>query len=446
MAAVAWPPGPQGGPRRPLIGIGEDGSPSKGWDGERGPREAERDGEGERGWSEVRYWVGFDVGKAFHWVCVLDEDGEVVLSRRVEATERDLEACREELAAFGVPEERKIGVDLAGGPATLLQAVLLGGGERLFHVPGMAVNRARDGYRGESKSDAKDARVIADQMRMRWSDLRELLPSDEASAELRALVSHRRASVEDQARLIVRLRALLLEVFPGLEAALDLRTDRALLAVTRVASPSAARRLGTSRLARWLRARGVRRCEELAGKVVEAAKGQRRELPAAGAKAEMVSEMAAEVLRARQRIADLDARLEGLLSEKPEAGVVRSLPGMGPLLTAEFLAEVGDVSRFGSANALAAAAGLVPVTRQSGGASFRRRARRGNRALKNLFYRSAFSCTVHHAPSKAYYLRKREEGKGHHRAVIALARRRVNVLWAMLRDGEPYREPTPEAA
>ena len=445
MAAVAWPPGPQGGPHRPLIGIGEDGSPSKGWDGEGIPG-AERGGEGERGWSEVRYWVGFDVGKAFHWVCVLDEGGEVVLSRRVEATERGLEACCAEVATFGVPGEREVALDLVGGPATLLQAALLGRGERLFYVSGMTVNRARDGYRGESKSDAKDARVIADQMRMRRADLRELLPGDEVSAELRALVSHRRAVVEDQARLIVRLRALLLEVFPGLEAALDLRTDRALLAVTRVATPSAARKLGASRLARWLRARGVRRCEDLAGKVIGAAKGQRRELPAAGTKAELVSEMAEEVLRARGRIADLDARPEELLSGRQEAEVVRSLPGMGPLLTAEFLSEVGDASRFGSADALAAAAGLVPATRQSGNASFRRRARRGNRTLKNLFYRSAFSCTVHHAPSRAYYLRKREEGKGHNRAVVALARRRVNVLWAMLRDGELYREPPPETA
>ena len=337
-------------------------------------------------------------------------------------------------------------MDLVGGPATLLQAVLLGGGERLFHISGMAVNRARDGYRGENKSDAKDARVIADQLRMHWTSIQELHPRDEASAELRTLVSHRRGLVEDQARLITRLRALLLEVFPGLEAALDLRTDRALLAVTRVASPSAARRLGTSRLVRWLRDRGIRRCEDLAGKVVEAAKGQRRDLPAAGAKAALVSEMAAEVLRARGRIADLDARLEALVSERPEARVVRSLPGMGPLLTAEFLAEVGDASRFSSADSLAAAAGLVPVTRQSGNASYRRRARRGNRVLKNLFYRSAFSCTVHHAPSRAYYLKKREEGKGHHRAVVALARRRVNVLWAMLRDGETYRETLQEAS
>lgn len=259
------------------------------------------------------------------------------------------------------------------------------------------------------------------------------------------MVAHRRGMVEDQARGIARLRALLLEVFPGLEATLDLRKDRALLAVTRVATPSAARRLGVSRLTRWLRARGIRRCKDLAGKVVEAAEGQRRELPAAEAKAALASEMAAEVLRTRGRIAVIDARLEELMAAKPEAKVVRSMPGMGPLFTAEFLSEVGDPSRFGSADALAAAAGLVPATRQSGGSSFQRRARRGNRTLKNLFHRSALGCTVHHEPSRTYYLRKRAEGKAHHQAVIALARRRVNVLWAMIRDGELYRDQSPQA-
>ncbi|MBA3389932.1 MAG: IS110 family transposase [Rubrobacter sp.] len=394
----------------------------------------------------MRLWVGFDVGKAFHWVCVLDDEGEVLLSRRVEAEERDIETCCEEIAALGRSDERLVATDLLGGPATLLEAVLLGRGERLFHLPGIAVNRARDGYRGESKSDARDARVIADQIRMRWRSLQEVRPREDAAAELRTLVAHRRSLVEDQARVITRLRALLLEVFPGLEAALDLSTDRALLATTRVATPSAARRLGASRLARWLKDRGIRRSEELAGKVVEAAKVQRRELPAAETKAALVSEMAAEVLRTRGRVATVDTRLEELMAAKPEAAVVRSMPGMGPLFTAEFLSEVGDSSRFASADALAAAAGLVPATRQSGDGSFQRRARRGNRRLKNLLYRSAFSCTVHHAPSRIYYLRKRAEGKAHHRAVIALARRRVNVLWAMLRDGELYRDPVAEAA
>ncbi len=286
----------------------------------------------------MRFWVGFDVGKVFHWVCVLDEEGGVVLSRRVEATERDMEACCEEIAALG--GERRIGVDLLGGPAMLLEALLMGRGERVFHLPGMAVNRARDSYRGENKSDRGDARVIADQLRMRWRSLQELQARDESSAELRALVAHRRGLVEEQARGITRLRALLLEVFPGLEAAIDLRKDRALLVLTKVVTPSAARRLGASRLARWLRARGVRRSEELAGKVLEAARAQRTELPAAEAKGALVAEMSAEILRTRGRVATLDVRMEELLSGKPEAEVVRSLPGMGPLFTAEFLAEV----------------------------------------------------------------------------------------------------------
>ena len=91
----------------------------------------------------MRYWIGFDVGKSFHWVCAMDDDGEIVLSRRVEATEQDIEDCCEEIAALG--GERRVAVDLLGGPATLLQAVLLGEGERVFHLPGTAVNRARDG-------------------------------------------------------------------------------------------------------------------------------------------------------------------------------------------------------------------------------------------------------------------------------------------------------------
>ena len=118
----------------------------------------------------------------------------------------------------------------------------------------------------------------------------------------------------------------------------------------------------------------------------------------------------------------------------------------GTILSAEFLAEVGDPSRFSSADALAAAARLVPATRQSGGTSFRRRVRRGNRTLQDLFYRSAYCSTAYHAPSEAFYDRKRAEGKVHRQAVIALARRRVGVLWAMLRDGQLYEDRAPAAA
>ena len=398
----------------------------------------------EEGGSVARFWVGFDVAKTFHWVCVVDEEGKEVLSRRVEATEEDLEAVCSELAQLG--GERTIGIDLLGGPATLLEVVLLGHGERVLHVPGIAVNRARDAYRGEAKSDPRDARIIAEQLRLRRRSLPEVRIRDETLVELRALVSHRRDLVQERTRHITRLRELLLGVFPGLEAVLDLTNRGALLTVTKVAQPSSSRRLGEARLARWLKARGVRKAENLSRSVISAARGQKRELPAAEAKAALAAEIAADVLRLKERIATLDTRLQELVASDPKGALVRTLPGMGVVLTAEFLAEAGDLERFESADRLAAAAGIAPVLRASGSVAYQRRARRGNRGLKQVFYRSAFCALSYHETSKAFYRRKRAEGKRHHQAVLALARRRVNVLWAMLREGRTYEEPSPHAA
>ena len=429
------------GASRPLIGIRDQSLGRARTAGE--PKGEETAGGGRRR-RRVRYWVGFDVGKAFHWVCVLDGEGEEVLSRKVEAVEEDLESICSEVERLG--GERTIGLDLVGGPATLLEAVLIERGERVFHVPGVAVNRARDAYPGEAKTDARDARVIADQLRLRRGSLQEVRPREEATAELRVLVAHRRDLLQDQTRRVARLREVLLGVFPGLEAALDFKREGALLAVTKVASPTAARRLGEARLCRWLKGRGVRKAQDLAGRIVAAAKAQHRELPASEVKAALVAEIASEILRTRERMAELDRHLEELLAASPEAEVVRSLPGMGVVFTAEFLAEVGDLSRFASANSLAAAAGIAPVLRASGATSYQRRAKRGNKALKRVLYRSAFSCLAHHGKSEAYYRKKRAEGKGHHQAVIALARRRVDVLWAMLRDGKTYRERPPRVA
>lgn len=393
------------------------------------------------------HWVGFDVGKRFHWVCVLDEEGGVVLSRKVEATEERMEAVLSEIAGLGGAEERVVGVDLLSGPAALLEAVLLSYGERVRYVSGTVVNRARDAYSGgEHKSDPRDAFVIADQVRMRWRSLPEVAAKGERTAELKALVSYRRDLIQEQTRRLSRLRGMLTEVFPGMDAVLDLRKQGPLLTVTRVATPAATRKLGQARLARWLKARGALKANALAERVVAAAKRQHREIPAAQVKAALAAELASEILRSKERVAELDDRLQELVEGDPRGALLRSLPGMGLVLTAEFLGEVDDVSRFGSADRFAAAVGVTPVLRASGGVSYRRRARRGNRVLKKVFYQSAFTAISCHAPSREYYLRKRSEGKNLPQAVIALARRRVNVVWAMLRDDRPYEEPERVAA
>ncbi len=309
------------------------------------------------------------------------------------------------------------------------------------------MNKLREAYPGgENKSDPKDAFVIADQLRFRWRSLPEVAAKREHLAELRVLVGYRRDLVQEQVRRTTRLRGMLAEVFPGLERALDWRKEGPLLAVTKVATPTAARRLGEARLARWLKARGALKASVLDGRIVSAAKSQKREMPAAGVKATLIAELASEILRTKDRLRELDGRLEELVEADPGGEVIRSLPGMGLVLTAEFLAEADDGSRFVSADQLAAAAGIVPVSRSSGSVSYQRRERRGNRILKRIFYRSAFSAISCHQPSQEYYRRKRSEGKTAQQAVICLARRRVNVLWAMLRDGTVYEDRSAPAA
>jgi hypothetical protein len=91
-----------------------------------------------------------------------------------------------------------------------------------------------------------------------------------------------------------------------------------------------------------------------------------------------VAEIASEILRTRERVADLDRRLEELLAENPAARIVRTMPGMGVVFTAEFLAEVGNLGRFASADSLAAA-GVSPVLRASGATSWEPRATGGER-------------------------------------------------------------------
>jgi transposase len=107
----------------------------------------------------------------------------------------------------------------------------------------------------------------------------------------------------------------------------------------------------------------------------------------------------------------------------------------------------GDIRAFGNPNRLAGVAGLAPVPRDSGRISGNlKRPRRYNRQLLRACYLAAHIAIRTDPASRTYYDRKRAEGKRHIQAVLALARRRLNVLWAMLRDNKIYQPTTPSTA
>jgi transposase len=381
-------------------------------------------------------WVGVDAGKEFHWAHVLDASGRELLSRRVGNDEAELLKLIDDVLSLA--QELIWALDQPGGGAALLLALLWERNQRVFYVPGLTVDRARDAYRGESKTDARDAHVIADQARMR-PDLGELELGEEELAELQLLLARRRDLVTDQGRTITRLREALLSLFPALERALDLNSKGPLTLLTHYQTPTHLKRAGHKRIASYLRNRGVKGSNKLGQKALSVARSQSISLPAQEVASRIVAELAKDILGLKECIESIDEEIRQRFFARPEARILISLPGMGPILGAEFLVCVGDVSAFESADRLAAYAGLVPAARDSGKrVGNDKRMRGGNKILKRVFYQSAFSSLRSTPESRAFYDRKRAEGKRHTQALIALARRRVNVLWAMLRDGTTF--------
>lgn len=107
----------------------------------------------------------------------------------------------------------------------------------------------------------------------------------------------------------------------------------------------------------------------------------------------------------------------------------------------------GDLSSYADAGHLASAAGLVPVPRDAGRRTGNfHRPKRYSRKLRRVFYMSAQTSIIRPGPNRDYYTKKRAEGCCHAQAVIALARRRASVLWALLRDDRLFEETAPVRA
>ncbi len=139
--------------------------------------------------------------------------------------------------------------------------------------------------------------------------------------------------------------------------------------------------------------------------------------------------------------------MEELVKEHPLHLILKAMPGVGIRTEARFLTEIVGKD-FATPGHLASYAGLAPVTWRSG-TSIRgdHSSRKDNKVPKRALFLSAFaSLKCKDQISRAYYDKKRAEGKKHNQAVIALARRRCNVLFAMLRDGSVYEAPEALAA
>lgn len=309
----------------------------------------------------------------------------------------------------------------------------------LAYLPGLAMRRIADLHAGEAKTDARDAAIIAEAARSMPHTLRSLRLAAEQLAELTMLCGFDDDLAAQITQTSNRIRGLLTHIHPALERVLGPRLDHpaVLDLLERYPSPAELAAAGEKKLANCLTKLAPRMGRGLATEIVQALSGQAVIVPGTQAATIVMPRLAQQLAALRKQRDEVASEVERLVHVHPLWPVLTSMPGVGVRTAARLLTEVAHKA-FASAAHLAAYAGLAPVTRRSG-SSIRGEhpSRRGNKVLKRALFLSAFA-TLRDPVSRAYYARKVQQGKRHNQALIALARRRCDVLFPMLRDGTIY--------
>jgi transposase len=388
----------------------------------------------------VIVYVGLDWAAATHAVCVLSAVGKIMAQFMIDHSAEGIATLIGKLAKFGDPAEVHIGIERPNGR---LVDLLLEAGHPVIPVSPNAIKTWRDGeVVSGAKSDAGDALVIAEYLRLRHHRLRPVSPYSSQTKALRTVVRTRDDIVAMRVSATNQLSALLDDHWPGAKAIFaDVESPISLAFLRQYPTPNSASRLGEKRLAAFLNKHGYsgrRPASELLSRLRSAPRGTTDpvlSVAVADAVAALVTVL--EALNAAGKTLDRSAIAR--LGEHPDAEIFTSLPRSGQINAAQVLAEWGDSrAAYDGPDAVAALAGATPVTKASGkqhAVHFRWACnKRFRRALTTFADNSR-----HQSPWAAdIYAQARARGHDHPHAVRILARAWIRVIYRCWQDGTAY--------
>ena len=390
-------------------------------------------------------FVGVDWAEAHNDVAVMDQQGAVLGRGRFGVGVAGLAQLHGLIADHAAePDQVMLGIELDRG---LVVDSLVAAGYRVYGLNPLAVSRYRDRHTTSgAKSDASDAKLLADLVRTDHHNHRPLAgDSDEASA-IRVLARAHQGLVWTRARQVNGLRSALRDYFPAALSAFgtELASSDALAILAIAPRPDLARALSRAKIASALRRAGrERNLERRAAEIHQALHTKQPET------ADLVADAFGAASAARvgvlvslnAQIAALEDQLGAHFDRHPDAEILGSLAGLGSVLGARVLGEFGDdPNRYADARGRKAYAGTAPITKASGRSRVVLARVARNRRLADACERWAF-CSLSASPgARRYYDVLRTRGKTHSQATRQLANRWVGILHACLERRETYRE------
>ena len=389
---------------------------------------------------EAQVFTGVDWATENHAVCVMNAAGKIVAQFTIEHSAAGIAMLIRRLAKFGDPGDVPVAIERPDGR---LVDLLLEAGHPVVPVKPNAIKAWRDGeVLSGAKSDAGDAAVIAEYLRLRYHRLAPAVPYSGETKALRTVVRTRDDLVDMRVAAANQLAALLDAHWPGAKAVFaDVESPISLAFLARYPTPASARHLGEQRMAAFLVKHGYcgrRTPAQLLHRLRSAPPGTTAEALTEALR-DAVLALAAVLTALHASVKDLDRSVAAHLGEHPDGPIFTSLPRSGQINAAQVLAEWGDARpAYEHPDAVAALAGVTPITRQSG----KHRSVEFRWACSKRFRRAItiFAGNSRHASPWAatIYNHARAAGKDHPHAVRILARAWIRVIWRCWLDGIPY--------
>jgi hypothetical protein len=390
-------------------------------------------------------FVGDDWAEDHHDIEVQDDEGRRLARARlpegITGLSRLHELIAEHLTEDDVDAETGfvaqnvlIGIETDRG--TWVSA-LVAAGYQVFALNPVQVARYRERHGASgAKSDRGDAHVLAEIVRLDRPDVEGL----------KLVARSHQAFIWDRTRHFQRLRSALREFFPAaLEAFPELMAPDALELLERAPDPGRAARLSRSKITGAL-SRAHRRDSEARAEAIQAvlrAPALRQDPAIEAAYAVIVTSAVQLIAQLNRQIAELQAVVAEGFGRHPDAEIVTSQPGLGPILGARVLAEFGDDhGRYADGKARKNYAGTSPITRASGTRRVVLARYARNKHLADATHQWAFCALTASPGARAYYDAIRARGVSHHAALRQLGNRLVGILHGCLKTRTAYEEHT----
>ena len=391
-------------------------------------------------------FVGDDWAEAHHDVHLMNEAGEQLARKRLPEG-LDGVAAFHAMVGDHVTEPSEVVVGIETERGMWVQA-LVASGYTVYAINPLSVSRYRDrhGVAG-AKSDAGDAKVLADLVRTDRHNHRPIAGDSAEAAGVKVLARAHQNLIWDRTRHTNRLRNDLREFFPAALVAFDdLAHPDAVAVLAKAPNPADAARLSVAQIRSALRRGGRQRnLDRRAADIQQALRSPQLTAPVAvtAAFAATTGALVDVITGLNTAIAELETELASSFEQHPDADIYLSLPGLGDVLGARVLGEFGDdPDRYASAKSRRNYAGTSPLTIASGTkhAVLARHVR--NRRLYDAIDQWAF-CSLQTSPGcRTFYDQRRAAGDLHHQALRALGNRLVGYLHGCLRTRQLYNEHT----